>query len=690
MKKYLWVLLLLALVGAVAFFNLSAHEGHETDNTREASAIEPRTTMAPTPPPSSGTLGEGGAAWRFYSDGTVVVEAGFAEPTTSDWLGAISPWNNLRWQIRVIRFTGPIETRGSLESLFDGLAYLTAIEGLDYINISNVTNMRRMFANTGLVSLDLSGWDTRHVTNMRYMFERTYALQELKLGDNFSFGPNAGLSDQVRSTDPRYVTRWRSAGPEDGGALISSLTLMADYDANMAGTFVRIWHRRSTPNLPAPIESIFFDSRVAAEVAYRLGFHNALNNVVTAAQLAEITDLNLVPDSWRTQGSSVFSLEGMQHLTSLESLALTAYVSVDLSLLAALPQLECLTFSPLTHPDLDIAPLVQMASLRSFAWQSEYAISLSSIVRLQQLESLTFFSGGLTDISPLAEMTNLKALHISSTFGPYDWGWESSISDLTPLARLYNLEEFSINLQQIVLPRRHMAPTLVIENNIFAVDGTRVAPYIIDRDGTYSEPYFTWTNLSNTIGSVTFFFSEEVTVGNATATFSGVVTQPLVPPDTEITQWVSVSFTLPNPIGYVTVELRAGSASGEVVSALTDRVPFSGNVIPIGFTFHDVPPGTYSLIIRQPGHTSFTINNVVVIAGADVHLNRDPRFPFQLPLRPGNISGSGQVNIVDLNILLQNWMSDYTPADLTGSGQVNISDLNLLLRNWMAESVVID
>jgi len=29
-------------------------------------------------------------------------------------------------------------------------------------------------------------------------------------------------------------------------------------------------------------------------------------------------------------------------------------------------------------------------------------------------------------------------------------------------------------------------------------------------------------------------------------------------------------------------------------------------------------------------------------------------------------------------------------ANITGSGQINISDLNLLLANWAAESIVVD
>jgi len=153
---------------------------------------------------------------------------------------------------------------------------------------------------------------------------------------------------------------------------------------------------------------------------------------------------------------------------------------------------------------------------------------------------------------------------------------------------------------------------------------------------------------------------------------------------------ITASFIVPNPVRDVTVELRQDTASGNLLTSTSVAITQANSAIPVIATFSDVPPGIYTLIFRQPGHTSFTINNVVVIAGASsVDISQDPLFPGQIPLRPGNATGSGQVNIADLNILLQNWMGDYMNANITGSGQINIADLNLLLQNWMAESVVI-
>ena len=160
----------------------------------------------------------------------------------------------------------------------------------------------------------------------------------------------------------------------------------------------------------------------------------------------------------------------------------------------------------------------------------------------------------------------------------------------------------------------------------------------------------------------------------------------VAPADDNAAVTISGSFTVINAAWPVTVELR--STGGGVVASTEVAVTSANVSTPVAFSFNDVQADTYNLVFRQPGHTSFTINGVVV-AGSNVNLSQDPNFPQQLPLYPGNVSGSGQINIVDLNIFLQNWFTDYANANFTGSGQVNVSDLALLLQNWMAVSTVV-
>ena len=65
---------------------------------------------------------------------------------------------------------------------FYGCFYLTTIEGIEYFNTENVTNMRYMFCDcSSLKSLDLTNFNTENVTDMYYMFAYCKSLESLDL-----------------------------------------------------------------------------------------------------------------------------------------------------------------------------------------------------------------------------------------------------------------------------------------------------------------------------------------------------------------------------------------------------------------------------------------------------------------------------------------------------------------------------
>ena len=74
-------------------------------------------------------------------------------------------------------------------SWFRGCENLTTIEGIEYFNTENVTNMRGMFRDCyALKSLDLSSFNTAKVTSMSHMFYICKALTTIYAGDNFVTG----------------------------------------------------------------------------------------------------------------------------------------------------------------------------------------------------------------------------------------------------------------------------------------------------------------------------------------------------------------------------------------------------------------------------------------------------------------------------------------------------------------------
>ena len=70
----------------------------------------------------------------------------------------------------------------SCNEWFFSCSNLTTIEGIEYFNTENVTNMRNMFGHCeSLKSLDLTNFNTENVENMSFMFRDCYALESLDL-----------------------------------------------------------------------------------------------------------------------------------------------------------------------------------------------------------------------------------------------------------------------------------------------------------------------------------------------------------------------------------------------------------------------------------------------------------------------------------------------------------------------------
>jgi len=240
-------------------------------------------------PIAAGTVGEGGAPWRLYECGTVVVE-----PGSMNWYATESPWNYYRNQIQKIIFTGPIVGGRALANLFNSLSNVSIIEGLDYFdtgdviwmnamffgasgltsldlsdwdtssvgdmagmffnasgltsldlsgwNISNVGWMGEMFSGTSsLMSLDLSGWDTDRVADMTNMFLDANSLCQLTLGERFRFMVDANLPPVPQNAT--YTGRWQLVG---GNVALTSAELMA----NQGGAGTWVWQTVAMQTFP--------------------------------------------------------------------------------------------------------------------------------------------------------------------------------------------------------------------------------------------------------------------------------------------------------------------------------------------------------------------------------------------------------------------------------------------------------
>ena len=82
---------------------------------------------------------------------------------------------------------------------FKGCFNLTTIEGIEYFNTENVTNMRYMFDGCwSLKSLDLTNFNTENVTDMYYMFAYCKSLESLDL-TNFNTAKVTNMAGMFQS-----------------------------------------------------------------------------------------------------------------------------------------------------------------------------------------------------------------------------------------------------------------------------------------------------------------------------------------------------------------------------------------------------------------------------------------------------------------------------------------------------------
>ena len=82
----------------------------------------------------------------------------------------------------------------STRAWFMRMNNLTEIEGLEYLNTSEVTDMNAMFAETQLTTLDLCHFDMSKVTNISYMFKDCSSLKTIYVSSAWSNWNNGTIS----------------------------------------------------------------------------------------------------------------------------------------------------------------------------------------------------------------------------------------------------------------------------------------------------------------------------------------------------------------------------------------------------------------------------------------------------------------------------------------------------------------
>ena len=93
-------------------------------------------------------------------------------------------WNNLGTNVKKVVFDASFASARPTNCYgwFKGFTNLTTIEGFEYLNTENVTNMTGVFNGcSALTSLDLTNFNTAKVTDMKLLFANCSALESLDL-----------------------------------------------------------------------------------------------------------------------------------------------------------------------------------------------------------------------------------------------------------------------------------------------------------------------------------------------------------------------------------------------------------------------------------------------------------------------------------------------------------------------------
>ena len=129
-------------------------------------------------------------------------------------------------------------TPTSLYSFFEKLTNLETITGLEYLNTANVTDMRRMFFNCTLTSLDVSKFNTAKVTDMSVMFygcSKLISLDVSKFNTANVTNMNSMFSDCSKLTS-LDVTNFNTENVTDMNSMFYKCSALTSLDVSKFNT----------------------------------------------------------------------------------------------------------------------------------------------------------------------------------------------------------------------------------------------------------------------------------------------------------------------------------------------------------------------------------------------------------------------------------------------------------------------
>lgn len=146
----------------------------------------------------------------------------------------------------------------NFKSMFSGCGSLTSLD-VSSFNTENVTNMEKMFFMcSSLTSLDLSNFNTKNVTEMNNMFEMCFNITSIKLS-NFNTSnvtDMGGMFDECNSLSSLDVTNFNTSNVEEMSYMFSECKSLTTLDLSSFDT-EKVTRMRSMFSLCSSLTTIY-------------------------------------------------------------------------------------------------------------------------------------------------------------------------------------------------------------------------------------------------------------------------------------------------------------------------------------------------------------------------------------------------------------------------------------------------
>lgn len=345
-----------------------------------------------------------GIKWHFDADsGVLVLDGGDIYDCYGD-----SPWQSKSWVLQIVKvvISKPIRIIGDSGGFFENLTNVEHYEGLEKIDVSSATDLRYFFSeNTHVKELDLSSWQVGNVTDMSCLFFNSPGTSQLTTINisgwdtrrvseaDYMFGPNEKLTRIIGIENLNFESL-----KEAGGLFIK--TGLSELDLSK-------WKTDSLDNM----------------AAWFMDMHN-LTSVKFGSQFKtdQVTWIHLL-------------FSGCSNLTEVDLSGFNLHrVEQNLDMFAGCERLQKITLGP----DTDLTPAkIESVGLMDIEANEQYTGYWINVAnpqqRLTSAELMNLYSGKNTPIGTYiweANQAVIDANDITLEVGD-DWNWTDSIESLT-------------------------------------------------------------------------------------------------------------------------------------------------------------------------------------------------------------------------------------------------------------------